>query len=175
MKLIVGLGNPGESYKNNRHNIGFMVLDEILKQRKIIWEESKIGKLEYSWFVNKNGKIELIKPLNFMNNSGYSVVYATKKHKLDLKDLYIVHDDLDIKLGEYKIQFGKGPKEHNGINDIQEKLGTKDFWFVRVGVDNRDSENRTLGEKYVLEDFRNDEKLALEGVINQICKKLVTI
>lgn len=175
MKLIIGLGNLGENYKKNRHNAGFMVLDELSKQRKLNWEESKEGKLEYTFFTNKNGKIQLVKPLTYMNESGYSVVYIKKKYKVDLKDIYIVHDDLDMRLGEYKIQIGHGPKEHNGINDIQEKLGTKDFWHVRVGVDNRGPANRTLGEKYVLEDFKDEEKIILDKVINEICKKLVIL
>lgn len=156
MKLIVGLGNPGEAYKNNRHNVGKMVISRLKtlkKNNNQIYKESDV----------------------FMNDSGDFVQKQLNSYKLKPSDLYIIHDDLDIKLGEYKIQFGKGPKEHNGINNIQEKLDTKEFWFVRVGVDNRDSKNRTSGEKYVLEDFTNEEKVSLEGVIDQICKKLVTI
>lgn len=175
MKLIIGLGNPEEQYKNNRHNVGFMVLNKIASERNLIWEESKKGKLEHSWFVNKNGKVELIKPLTFMNKSGYSVSYAKNKHKVDFKDIFVVHDDLDIILGNYKIQLGRGPRDHNGINDIQEKLGTDNFWYVRVGVDNRDPNKRTMGEKYVLEDFTIEEKIILGKVIDEICKKLVII
>jgi len=90
-------------------------------------------------------------------------------------DLYIVHDDLDIKLGEYKIQKGKGPKVHKGINSIEKALGTDDFWRVRVGVDNRDSNNRTPGEQYVLQDFTSEEKEILDKVLDETCKKLATL
>ena len=106
-----------------------------------------------------------------MNESGGVVKHVVKKHNVANDNLYVVHDDLDIKLGEYKIQLGKGPKDHNGLLDIYEKLGTKDFWHVRVGVENRDGEHRIPGEKYVLSDFTKNEKETLEGVIKQICKK----
>ena len=108
-----------------------------------------------------------------MNDSGLFVKKLKEKYpKMQLSDLYIIHDDLDIPLGAFKIQFGKGPKVHNGLNDIYEKAGTSDFWHVRVGVDNRNPENRTEGKEYVLEDFTEEEKLVLNGVIKQICNQL---
>ena len=173
MKLIIGLGNPGEKYKNNRHNVGYMVVDRIVGRRK--WEESKNGKLLYSWLGKNNEKTEIIKPLTYMNNSGQSVDCAYKKHsELRLEDLYIIHDDLDIKLGDYKIQYGLGPKLHHGIKSIEEELGTSDFWRVRVGVDNRNVSNRVSGEEYVLQDFTDEERKALDKVIYKICKRLLT-
>ena len=150
MKLIIGLGNPGERYKNNRHNVGYMVSD-VSKRKKVL------------------------KTNTFMNDSGSFVLSRVKKSGVEASDLYIIHDDLDIRLGSYKIQFGKGPKVHNGLNDIYDKLGTKEFWHIRVGVDNRNPEDRTQGEEYVLQDFNTDEKLILENVIKEICKKLVTL
>lgn len=175
MKLIFGLGNPGEKYKNNRHNIGFSVLDYFAKDKGLSWKKSKTGKLEYTWLFNKNGKIELIKPSSFMNQSGHSVLYAKKKHRISHDDIYVIHDDLDIRLGEYKIQYGKGPKEHNGLNDIYEKLKTNEFWHIRMGVDNRDTNNRVRGKEYVLEDFNDEEETLLKDVIYEICKKLVIL
>jgi len=166
MKLIVGLGNPGEKYKNNRHNVGFMILDKLNKKS---WQKSKSGFLLYSWF---RFNIELIKPQTFMNDSGVAVEYAVNKHKVKTVDLYIVHDDLDLPLGTWKIQFAKGPKDNGGINDIEQKLGTEDFWRVRVGVDNRNPETRTSGEEYVLEDFTKDELKKLEIVVEEIIKNL---
>ena len=79
-----------------------------------------------------------------------------------------MHDDLDIRLGEYKIQFAKGPKVHNGLNDIYDKLGTNEFWHIRMGVDNREPDNRTPGEEYVLMDFTKEEQNILSKVIEQI-------
>lgn len=150
MKLIIGLGNPGEKYKNNRHNVGYMVAD-------------------YS------KKVKVFKTNTFMNDSGSFVSSQLKKTNINVSDLYIVHDDLDIKLGEHKIQFGKGPKDHNGLNDIYDKLGTKEFWHIRIGVDNRDTMNRISGEEYVLQDFTDQEKIILEKVTKEICKKLETL
>ena len=150
MKLFIGLGNPGTKFKNNRHNVGHMASDA-------------------------SNRIKILKSNVYMNDSGRFVLSEVNKTKVSLSDLYIIHDDLDIRLGSYKIQFGKGPKVHNGLNDIYEKLKSKDFWHVRVGVDNRDSENRTKGEDYVLEDFKSEEKIILDKVIKEICKKLAAL
>jgi peptidyl-tRNA hydrolase, PTH1 family len=152
MKLIIGLGNPGEKYKNNRHNIGHMVIDSLEKL------PSGVVAKKTSVYMNDSGE-EVKKLLNF---------YKVKPH-----DLYIIHDDLDIPLGGFKIQKGKGPKVHNGINSIEQELDTPEFWRVRVGVDNRDPENRTKGDQYVLSDFTDEEKHALIEVIKKIAEELV--
>ena len=81
------------------------------------------------------------------------IVGETAKFLGKIENLVVVHDDLDIPLGSFKIQFGRGPKDHNGILDIEEKLGTKDFWRVRIGIDNRPLDNKPMGEIYTLEDF----------------------
>ncbi len=154
MKVIIGLGNPGIKYKNNRHNVGHMVVDQINSE-----------KLKVNNYVAKKSD-------KFMNDSGSFVWSQYTKYHIPYTSLYIVHDDLDIKLGEFKIQLGKGPKVHNGLNDIYEKLGTNEFWHVRVGVDHRDPENRIKGEDYVLQDFTEEEKVVLNGVIKQICNQL---
>lgn len=154
MKVIVGLGNPGIKYVNNRHNVGHMVVD-VLQSLKL--------------------KDKILKSDKYMNDSGLFIKKLRAKYsKMQMSDLYIIHDDLDIPLGSFKIQFGKGPKGHNGILDIEEKLGTSEFWRVRVGVENRDKglEIRVKGEQYVLEDFTDEEKLILGGVIKQICNQL---
>lgn len=152
MKVIVGLGNQGIKYLNNRHNVGHMVIDE-LQSLKL--------------------KDKILKSDKYMNDSGLFINKLKDKYpKMHYSDLYVIHDDLDIPLGSFKIQFGKGPKVHNGINDIYEKIGTSEFWHVRVGVDNRKTEDRTAGKEYVLEDFTEEEKLVLKGVIKQICNQL---
>src|SRR6187431_1384554 len=103
MKLIVGLGNPGKDYEKTRHNVGFMVVDELLNN-------SKTKKLK---------DLKILKSTNFMNDSGLFVKKILDSNNLDTGNIYVVHDDLDIKLGEYKIQFGRGPKDHNGILSIE--------------------------------------------------------
>ncbi len=150
MKLIIGLGNPGEKYKNNRHNVGHMVVDA---------------------FKTKN---LIFKSQNFMNNSGEFVEKLVEQYKVNFPNLWIIHDDLDIPLGSYKIQFGKGPKVHNGLKSIDESLGTNEYWHVRIGVDNRDPEDRIPGEEYVLQDFTDGERKILDKVIKEVCKKLAT-
>lgn len=164
MKLIIGLGNPGSKYIYNRHNVGHMVIGELQPATRI------------------KGLI-IKKTDSLMNNSGFFVKKQLSKYPaVSISDLYVVHDDLDIPLGAFKIQFGKGPKGHNGIIDIEEKLGTSDFWRVRVGVENRikndkqslpqGGELRIKGEQYVLEDFTEEEKIVLDRVIKQICNQL---
>jgi len=158
MKLIIGLGNSGEKYKNNRHNVGYMVVDELSKTQKL-----------------KNSKqIKIFKSQSFMNDSGSFVVKQIKNLKLKIENLIVIHDDLDLPLGTWKMQVGKGPKDHGGINDIEEKLGTKNFTRIRVGIDNRKPENRVPGDGYVLQDFSDEERKVLAKVIDEICKKLVT-
>lgn len=177
MKLIVGLGNPGRKYFNNRHNVGFMVVDRLVKKLRVSgyglqqeWKKSTKGKLQYFWFDVKKEKLELIKPQIYVNNSGHSVAYAYKKHpELKLDNIYVIHDDLDIALGNYKIQIGKGPKDHKGLISIYNKLNAKDFWHVRIGVENREKDNMISGEDYVLQDFGKDE----QDIINQVLDKIV--
>lgn len=154
MKLIIGLGNPGETYRTTRHNIGHMVADklQILTLPGVVVKKSD----------------------TFMNESGSFVKKMTDKYKIDLSNLYIVHDDLDIPLGEYKIQFGRGPKDHNGLESIDEALATDAYWHVRVGIDNRSDDFRPMGSEYVLQNFPVDEKEIIENTIKEVCKKLET-
>ena len=166
MRVIVGLGNPGEKYKNNRHNIGFRVVERLAKKK---WSKSKAGHLAYSWL---SPQIELVKPLTFMNESGNAVSYIVKKHKAANDNLFVVHDDLDLKLGTFKIQKGKGPREHKGLLSIYQVLGTKDFWHVRIGADKRSAEHRIPGDDYVLQDFRGEEKVQVDEVVERVVERL---
>lgn len=192
MKLLVGLGNPGEKYKDTRHNIGFVVVDALVSQVSNFqypisnWVLSKNAKALYCNTRIKGQKIEFIKPQSFMNESGHSVRYAYKKHSIKTHDLYVIHDDLDIKLGEYKIQKGVGPKLHYGISSIEKELGMSDFWRVRIGVDNRanDKEQRTMGEPsyakatagkdYVLQNFSEIEVPIVSDVVKEVVMELTS-
>lgn len=165
MNLVVGLGNIGSKYQNNRHNVGFMFLDSI----KDIENEFQEDRSKHALLSKTHlGNTILIKPTTLMNTSGDAVRAVTNFYKINKNNLYVVHDDLDIKIGEYKIQKGVGPKIHNGILSIEEKLGGSDFWRVRIGVDNRDPLNREIGEKYVLSDFTSDELSVLTSVFEKI-------
>lgn len=160
MKLIIGLGNPGEDYKNTRHDAGFLVADELQKMR-----------LPAGVVVKKSDV--------FMNESGSFVKKIVDKYKPGLSDLYIIHDDLDIPLGSYKIQLGVGPKVHNGVNSIETELGTKDFWRVRVGIENRKNTGEppfakaSEGKDYVLQDFTDEEGKVLDLTIKKVLIDLI--
>lgn len=157
MKLIIGLGNPGEKYENNRHNVGYMVVDKLKNLR-----------------TKKLKNVIITKTNTFMNDSGTSVKEILSKNGVGTENLYVIHDDLDLPLGIWKMQFAKGPKDNGGINSIEQVLGMNNFWRIRVGIDNRNPEDRTSGEKYVLEDFALEEKVVLDKVIDEVCKKLAT-
>src|SRR3972149_7107899 len=122
MKLIIGLGNPGEKYKNTRHNVGWMVIDALTSQIRNSKSEILNKRMHHSV-----GKIQIFKSKNFMNDSGVFVAELTKRYSLNPNHLYVVHDDLDIPLGTFKIQFGRGPKDHNGIKSVNEELGTNEY------------------------------------------------
>ncbi|KKU09919.1 MAG: Peptidyl-tRNA hydrolase [Candidatus Woesebacteria bacterium GW2011_GWB1_45_5] len=156
MKLIIGLGNPGTEYSNTRHNAGHLFIEELQKNKL-------------------SGGFVIKKPDTFMNESGEFVKNLVDKYKTDLTDLYIVHDDLDILLGSYKVQLGKGPKDHNGVASVDKELGSDAYWHVRIGIDKRDPENKVLGEEYVLQNFTDEEREVLDRVIKEVCKKLATL
>lgn len=168
MKLIVGLGNPGEKYGRTRHNVGFMLVDRILSTlgREVKWEEN--DKFKALTYKSLEKDLLIAKPQTFMNESGLSVSALSLFYKILPSEIYVIHDDLDLRLGEYKTQKGIGPKLHYGIASIEEKLGTKDFWRVRIGVDNRDPQNRTPGEEYVLQTFTDEELKVLDSEMNSL-------
>ena len=166
MKLIVGLGNPGEKYKNNRHNAGYMFIDYMVKSLNCYM--AKKTKSYLTMQPSNHATILLTKPLTFMNKSGIAVSDLIKNLKLKIENLVVVHDDLDIPLGKFKIQMGVGPKLHNGIESIENKLGRKDFWRIRIGVDNRTPKHRIDGESYVLQDFLAEEKKIIWSIFPKI-------
>lgn len=175
MKLIVGLGNPGDKYKLNRHNVGFLFLNYLLEALKLQLESTSsssnpIFKADKYLFSEaaKLSSFLLIKPQTFMNKSGDAVKKAITHYKIvPAQALIVVHDDLDIPFGKFKIQC-QGPKAHNGVTDIQNKLQTMEFLRVRIGVDNRPAENRMNGEEYVLQNFTPEELSQLPELFKKI-------
>jgi peptidyl-tRNA hydrolase, PTH1 family len=167
-KLIVGLGNPGTKYQWTRHNAGFMVLDRLADIAGI-----PVSRKKFSGFYGEGDwqgqHLLLLKPLTFMNLSGRSVVEALRFHKLSLKDVLVIHDDLDIPFGRVKLKEGGGHAGHNGLRSLVSELGSGDFTRVRVGI------GRPLrGDvvDYVLSRFADDEQkqlaTILDGVIDSI-------
>ena len=172
MKLIVGLGNPGKEYEKNRHNVGFKVVDklgEVLGKGKFVLEK------RWEAEVMKIDDLILVKPTTFMNASGRTVRKIKDYFKVGLDEIWVVHDDLDIVLGEYKMQKGKGPKVHNGLKSVEESLGKKDFWRVRVGVDGRGGKSRELAEKYVLKDFGKQEGEVVKKVVGRVVDEFLFV
>ena len=159
MKLIVGLGNKGERYEKTRHNVGFMVLDGLVRRED--WKESKKLKGVYE----KEKGLIYMKPTTFMNESGRAVASFRNFFKVGLDDVFVVHDDLDIEVGQYKFQQGKGPKVHNGLLDLNRHLGEDHYWHARIGVDGREGSRSMSGSNYVLANFKNSELELLRNIL----------
>lgn len=166
IRLIIGLGNPGLEYSKTRHNVGFMFLDFLAGD---FLEEKKFKAL-----ISKYNNILLAKPLTYMNSSGDSVNAIANFYKIPSSQILIIHDDLDIRLGEYKLQFNKGPKVHNGILSIEQKLASTEFWRLRVGIDSRNEEQKKYmsGSDYVLGRFVEQENNLIESVFTEIKEAL---
>lgn len=153
MKLIVGLGNPGEKYTKTRHNIGFCVIDNMAQKEGIGFDfdqksESEVGEI---------AEAKLAKPQTFMNNSGEAVSKIKNFYKIDDDDIIIIHDDVDLEIGKIRISLGGSSAGHKGVQSIIDHLGTDNFWRVRVGV-GRDEKIPT--EDWVLMNFEDNDKIS---------------
>lgn len=171
MKLIVGLGNPGSEYQHTRHNAGFMVAEAVaarLVDHPHWQERSKFFSL-----ICQTPSYILVKPQTFMNDSGKAVQALLQFYKIANQDLWVLHDDLDVELGKYKIQFGTGPKVHNGLASVYQTLGGQDFWHVRIGVDSRQGDRTLPGHVYVLQNFPDEQRTVFEQVQQQIVADLL--
>ena len=133
MKLVVGLGNPGKEYENSRHNTGWIMLDFILG-KKADWKPANGIKLLYYKDSIAGKPVEYIKPTTFMNNSGVAVAFVKDKHKLNLKDIVVIYDDVDLPLGKIKISFDRSSGGHNGLESIIKKLKSREFIRIRIGI-----------------------------------------
>lgn len=175
MITIVGLGNPGSEYSKTRHNVGFVIIEHLAAELALVWS----SKPKFQAQMAKNDQLTLIKPMSYMNNSGQPVraileyfggaVNDTVEHDT----LFVVHDDLDLELGSYKLQYGKGPHGHNGLLSLYQQLGTKQFWHVRVGVDGRAGDRVLPPDVYVLSQFESAEKKVFEQVAEKVTKELL--
>lgn len=143
MKLIVGLGNPGEKYQRTRHNIGFLVVEQFLKDfepaAKTVWENSEnlksdIVELEWQPRHGKAERVILVKPKTYMNNSGMAVQLLIANYRLPTANLWVVYDDVDLPLGAMRIRFGGASAGHKGVDSIMRRLQTHKFWRFRMGI-----------------------------------------
>ena len=168
MLLLVGLGNPNPNNTNNRHNVGFLVIDAINAKFKLSKQKPKFKGLLTTGKINEQ-KVYAIKPLTFMNNSGICIREIIEYFKINVKDVFVFHDDMDIDIGKIKVKFGGGNAGHNGIESIDKNIG-KDYSRVRIGIGR--PKNNSTGVEHVLDNFANEEKKDIEEVNNNIIKSL---
>ena len=178
MFLIVGLGNPGKSYSNNRHNIGYKILDNIRESYNFP-EFSKKFNSEFSKTeLNKNIFL-LLKPTTFMNNSGIALKEIKKFYNIDINNIYVIHDEIDLDQGRVKVKNGGSHNGHNGLKSIDRFIG-KNYNRIRVGV-SRPSKiyEKNIEENisnWVLSDFSPDEKKQwLDNTIIHVSKMVVSL
>jgi PTH1 family peptidyl-tRNA hydrolase len=163
MKMVVGLGNPGDEYINTRHNTGFKVIDSISRALDIEVRKTKFGaRFGSGEFENK--KLILLKPWNYMNRSGQAVATAVGFYKLEINNLLVITDDLAIEPGCIRLRAKGSSGGHNGLADIIEKLGTDEFARCRVGIGKSDYENQV---DYVLDEPTDDQKPLLTKAIQR--------
>jgi PTH1 family peptidyl-tRNA hydrolase len=168
MRLLVGLGNPGTAYSRNRHNIGFMAADEIVRRHSFSgWKSKFQGDLAEGTI--DGDKVLVLKPGTFMNLSGQSVAAAVRFHKIELQNVIVFHDELDLPSGKIRIKKGGGAGGHNGLKSIDAHLGP-DYWRVRLGIDHPGDKN--LVSPYVLGDFFKADQAWLDPLIDGLARHL---
>lgn len=170
MQTVIGLGNPGKHYSLTRHNAGWLFLDFLAEQNKTNFIEKNKWKAQVA---QVGTQLLLVKPTTFMNLSGQSVQSITAFYKISSEDLFVAFDDLDLAFGSSKIQFGKGPKTHNGLQSIYELLGTDQFWHIRIGVDGRNGDRSIAPHEYVLQPMHSDQLTILETTCLDIRTQLL--
>ncbi len=175
MYFIVGLGNPGKEYEQTRHNLGFMLLDRLASRWQLQFSAQKKCFSE----IAKQNSTYLVKPQTFMNDSGLAVQAMTKyysdsasKSAQEYPNVFVAFDDLDIEVGQFKIQYGTGPKVHNGTGSIYNHLKTNQFWHIRIGADGRHGDRTVSPTQYVLSGFSPAEKVLLEDVFQSIMQEI---
>jgi len=164
--LIVGLGNPGPAYIKNRHNIGFMVIDELITQKNA----HKLSSSSFNGELFKYSNHFLLKPLTYMNLSGNSIAAVKKFYKIE--EVVVIHDDLDLPFGTLRFKKGGGHGGHNGLKSTDEMIG-RDYIRVRLGIGK--PEHKEQVASYVLSDFSSDESEHLDSWIKHTCKAIKSL
>ena len=163
--LIVGIGNIGDEYINTRHNIGFLVADKISEILKTPFSSVKLGQRVESRYKGK--KVIILKPSNFVNNSGKSLLYWKNKEKIPNKNILVICDDLNLYFGKIKLKSNGSSGGHNGLKDIEEHLKNNNYSRLRVGVLNSKKFNKT---DYVLGEWTDKEQDELKNIVNNSVK-----
>ena len=160
IRAVIGLGNPGRNYENTRHNVGFKVIDLILKdiaESKIKYASERESIIASVQILRR--KVFFVKPLSYMNLSGNVVARLLKKEDINVEEILVVHDDMDIELGRIKLKIGGGAAGHNGVESVIFSLGTEKFARLRIGIGRE--KNRPMHE-YVLSEFKDEEKTIIQ-------------
>jgi len=192
MILIIGLGNPGKKFEKTRHNLGFGIVDEFQRKNRDVHHFSDFRFIKkfnslISEGISDRKEVILAKPQTFMNNSGKAVKplvlnYPQKSRQIkamaviqrESRNLWVIHDDVDLPLGKIKISIGRGAAGHKGVQSIIDELETKNFVRFRIGIKSKNKEQRTKNniENFVLERFSKNEERVLKGVIERTCKAI---
>ncbi|MCT4642401.1 MAG: aminoacyl-tRNA hydrolase [Bacteriovoracaceae bacterium] len=170
IKLVVGLGNPGREYELNRHNIGWLVLDNMSKINSNIWKNKFKG--EYTDCSFDGEKVYFLKPQTFMNLSGQSVWPLCQFFKIKPSEVLVLHDELDIPFGQIQFKKGGGLAGHNGLKSIAKDLGTQDFYRMRIGIGRPP---RGSVSSWVLADFPKDKDIELGIVLENSAKAIIDL
>lgn len=168
-KLIVGLGNPGAEYENTRHNAGWWLLEAIMRQYNVrLAPESKFQGLAAK-ARTADGDIWFLRPMMYMNRSGTSINALAQFYKINSHDILVLHDELDIPVGTAKLKLGGSTGGHNGLKDTQAKLGTDQFWRLRIGIDHPRNSSIPLQPvvDYVLKPPKQSERSAIEQAMDK--------
>ena len=160
MKLIVGLGNKGNEYNNTRHNVGFMVVDNYINKNNLTLKFKLDGL--YAETIINGGKVIFLKPQNYINLSGDVINKYIKYFKIDIKDILVIHDDMDLEIGTFKIRYKGGSAGHNGLKNIEANLKTNEYKRIKIGI----SKNNIDKVDYVLGKFSSTELSKLNKVID---------
>jgi len=165
--IIIGLGNPGEQYKNTRHNVGFMVLDKYAKEND--FPEFELQKKPNA-LVSKKENVLIAKPQTFMNDSGKTAKELLKNNKSEETTLIIIHDDIDLPVGKMKIVKERGSAGHKGVESIINNIGNEGLIRFRIGI--ADLEDDVKAEKVVLKNFSSEEQILIDQVVQKTAEAL---
>jgi PTH1 family peptidyl-tRNA hydrolase len=170
MWLIAGLGNPGRRYENTRHNVGFRVIDELQRRHMQSGYQTKFSAETVTGLIN-NTRVLLIKPMEFMNKSGFAIQRASQFHDVPPEKILVIHDELDLPPACVRLKKGGGHGGNNGLRSIVDQLGTKDFLRIRIGIGKPQKEGGEPGEgsgaNYVLSKFPADQERDIEDAIKR--------
>jgi len=171
MHLLVGLGNPGSKYAGNRHNVGFMAVDEICRRYACPPYRAKFqGEVSEGSIAGE--KVLLLKPSTYMNESGRSVGEAARFYKIEPANVIVIHDEIDLAAEKVRVKEGGGLAGHNGLKSIASQIG-QDFWRVRIGVGHPGDKDRVSG--HVLNDFSKADMVWLEKTLDAIAETIPSL